>query len=157
MTSMCIETIKPWDIQLDLVLPEKHLLHEHAMFDPIFIIMIVAAFNEVPSPMLEVVILDEQRTYKCSHSTANRISWEVNDRVLGVQIFTIPGIEYTESDIFSHPDDTIYTLTIRALPQNNDTTIQCTAAFLDGFPSQYTPIVTFLIQGQLIIALYLYL
>ena len=105
--------------------------------------MIVA----VPSPPLMVVTLDEQHTYKCSHSTANRIFWRVNDRVLGVEILTIPGIVYTDTS--SHPDDTTYTLTITALPQNNETTIQCTAAFYEGAP-QDTPTVTFLIQGKLI-------
>ena len=109
--------------------------------------MIVAAFGKVPSPMLMVVTLDEQHTYKCSHSTADGITWRVNDRVLGVEIFTTPGIVYT--DTRSHPDDTVYTLTIIALPQNNETTIQCTAAFDEGAP-QDTPIVTFLIQGKLI-------
>ena len=56
----------------------------------------------------------------------------------------IPGIEYT--DMMSHTDDAIYTLRIRALPRNNETTIQCTAVIIDQSP-QFSPVVTFLIQG----------
>ena len=92
-----------------------------------------------------VVTLDKEHTYECSHPVADRISWRVNDAVLGTEILTIPGIEYT--DMMSHPGDAIYTLRIRALPQNNETTIQCTAAFVDG-SSQVSPVVTFLIQGS---------
>ena len=95
-----------------------------------------------------VVTLDGLHTYMCSHSTAGRITWRVNDEVLGVDISTISGIEYTDS--ISHPYDSVYTLTIRALLQNNETTIQCSAAFLDRSHSQRTPVVTFLIQGRLI-------
>ena len=93
--------------------------------------------------MLMVVTLDGQHTYKCSHPTADRISWRVNNQVLRADILTIPGIEYT--DTISHPGDAIYTLRIKALPQNNETAIQCTAAFLNG--SQISLVVTFLIQG----------
>ena len=89
-----------------------------------------------------VVTVGEQHIYKCSHSTADRITWRVNDRVLGVEILTIPGI-----DTISHPDDSVITLKIRALSRNNETTIQCTAAFVDG-SSQRSPIVTFLIEGK---------
>lgn len=96
--------------------------------------------------MLMVVTLDGHHTYKCGHSTAKRISWRVNDQVLGADVLNIPGIEYT--DTFSHPGDAIYTLRIRALPQNNETAIQCTAAFINE--SQISPVVTFLIQGRLI-------
>ena len=97
-----------------------------------------------------VVTLDKEHTYKCSHSSAERISWRVNDTVLGADIFTIPGIEYT--DTVSHPDDGVYTLRIRALPQNNETTIQCTAFFTDQSRSlQTSPVVTFLIQGRFIV------
>ena len=95
--------------------------------------------------MLMVVTQDGLHTYMCSHSTAGRISWRVNDEVLGVDTqFTVPGIEYTDS--ISHPYDSVYTLTIRALLQNNDTTIQCSAA--GSSSAQRTPIVTFLIQGM---------
>ena len=95
--------------------------------------------------MLMVVTLDGQHTYKCSHSAAERISWRVNDTVLGADIFAIPGIEYT--DTVSNPGDAIYTLRIRALPQNNETNIQCTAVFADQSP-QTSPVVTFLVQGR---------
>ena len=94
--------------------------------------------------MLMVVTPGEQHIYKCSHSTADRITWRVNDRILGVEILTIPGIEHT--DTISHPDDSIFTLQVRALSRNNETTIQCTAAFVDR-PPQPSPIATFLIQG----------
>ena len=97
--------------------------------------------------MLMVVTLIEQHTYKCGHPAAQRISWRVNDKVLGADIFHIPGIEYT--DTVSNPGDAIYTLRIRALPRNNETTIQCTAVFADRSPQTF-PVVTFLIQGRVI-------
>ena len=102
-------------------------------------------FDEVPSPMTMIVTLEEQHTYMCNHSTTDRISWRVNDQVLGVKLRHHPGIEYT--NILSHPSGAeVYTLTIRALPQNIETTIRCTAAFIGGSP-QYSPTVTFVIQG----------
>ena len=97
--------------------------------------------------MLMVVTLGGQHTYECSHPAAQRISWRVNDAVLGADIFSIPGIEYT--DTYSHPDGAMYTLRIRALPRNNETNIQCTAVFADQSP-QTSPVVTFLIQGRVI-------
>ena len=97
--------------------------------------------------MLMVVTLDGQYTYECSHSETNKISWRVNDKVLGTEVYTIPRMEYT--DFTSHPNDTNYTLRIRAFPRNNETTIQCTAAFVDRSP-QTSPVVSFLIQGRLI-------
>jgi hypothetical protein len=111
---------------------------------PIFIFT-AAAFNEFPSPMLMVVTLDEQHTYKCSHPAADRISWRVNDTRLGADIFIIPGIEYT--DTISHSYEAIHTLRITALPRNNESTIRCTALFVEQSP-QTSPVVTFLIQGR---------
>ena len=96
--------------------------------------------------MLMVVTLDKEHTYKCSHPAADRISWRVNDVVLGTEILIIPGIEYT--DTMSHTGDVIYTLRIRALPQNNETTIQCTAAAIVDQSPQVSPVVTILIQGS---------
>ena len=93
---------------------------------------------------LTIVTPNEQHTYLCSHYAADRTTWRVNDGVLGLEILTIPGIEYTDS--ISHPMDAIYTLTIRALPQHNEITIQCTVAFHNG-SFQCLPTVTFLIQG----------
>ena len=93
-----------------------------------------------------IVTLDENHTYVCNHTASKRIFWRMNGRVLGVEVNNIPGIEYT--DRFSHPGGAeVYTLTIRALPQYNQTTIQCTAGFDDGSPPEYTPSVVFLIQG----------
>ena len=98
--------------------------------------------------MLMIVTPNEQHIYLCSHYAADRITWRVNDEVLGFESSTVPvGIEYTDS--ISHPDDAVYTLTIRALPQHNETTIQCTVAFHNR-SVQRLPTVTFLIQGQLI-------
>ena len=82
----------------------------------------------------------------CNHTATKRITWRVNGRVLGVEVDNIPGIEYT--DRFSHPGGAeVYILTIRALSQNNQTTIECTAGFNDGSPPEDSPLVVFLIQG----------
>ena len=96
-----------------------------------------------------ITTLEKQHTYMCNHSATDKISWRVNDQVLGVELRNTPGIEFT--DFLSHPGGAeVYTLTIRALPQNNETNVRCTAAFSDGSPPQHTWTVTFLIQGRLI-------
>ena len=104
-------------------------------------------FDKVPTPTQLTVTLGERYTYMCNHSETNRITWKINDQVLGVQINDIPGINYTDF-ISSRGGAEVYTLTIRALPQNNETTIQCTAAFSGGSPPEETPTATFLIQGH---------
>ena len=104
-------------------------------------------FTEAPSPLLLIVTLEEEHTYMCNHSATKSITWRVNDQVLGVEIHDFPGIQHT--DILTHPGGAeVYTLTIRALPQNNQTTIQCTAAFSGGAPPESTPTASFLIQGM---------
>ena len=76
-----------------------------------------------------IITLEEDHTYICNHSAMNAISWKLNDQVLGVHIRTLPGINYT--DILTHPGGAeVYTLTIRALPQYNNTSIKCTAALM---------------------------
>ena len=105
-------------------------------------------FTEAPLPILLIVILGEQHTYMCNHSATKDITWRVNTKVLGVEIREIPGIQYT--DIITNSGGAeVYTLTIRALPRNNGTTIQCTAAFSGGATPESTPMATFLIQGML--------
>ena len=96
--------------------------------------------------MTMIVTLEENHTYTCNHSATNAITWKLNDLVLGVHIRNHSGINYT--DILTHPGgDEVYTLTIRALPRYNNTSIKCTAAFYDGSSSEDTPPVFFLIQG----------
>ena len=68
-------------------------------------------FDEVPSPMTMTVTLEEQHTYMCNHTGTDRITWRVNDLVLGVELRNVPGIEYT--DFLTHPGGAeVYTLTI---------------------------------------------
>ena len=104
-------------------------------------------FDKVPTPTQLTVTLGEWYTYMCNHSESKRITWKINDRVLGVHNYGLPGINYTDF-ISNRGGAEVYTLTIRALPQNNETTILCTAALSGGSRPEETPIATFLIQGH---------
>ena len=104
-----------------------------------------SGFVQVPSPPLVIVSLEERYTYMCNNSETNRIYWRVNNSRLSVDIFPakINLVIVPLTDRF-----TLHTLTIGSLPEHNETTIQCVAEFMD-LSVEETPVVTFLIQGQL--------
>ena len=90
----------------------------------------------VPSPPLLIVTLRERHTYYCQHSQTNRISWFLNGSKI-LSFLDLPqGISIGRD-----------TLIIEGYPELNATTIQCVAN-LNG-TSIETPIVTFLIQGNI--------
>ena len=92
-----------------------------------------------------IVTLEERYTYKCNNSETNRIYWRVNNSRLSVDIFPVNIVP----DIIPLPNGhTLHTLTIGGLPEHNETTIQCVAEFIDRSVEE-TPLVTFLMQGQL--------
>ena len=110
----------------------------------------LSGFVEVPSPPVMIVTMEERHVYMCNHSQADRIFWRVNDGVLGSEVDP-PNVA---TEPISLPGGgRVYTLTIGGLPEHNETSIQCSAAFDDeSIPEQVTPKVTFLIQGQLYFA-----
>ena len=104
-----------------------------------------SGFVHVPSPPLVIVTLEERYTYKCNNSETNRIYWRVNNSRLSVDIFPVKIIP----DIITLPNDhTLHTLTIRGLPEHNETAIQYVADFMDRSVEE-TPLIIFLMQGQL--------
>ena len=92
-----------------------------------------------------IVSLEERYTYKCKNSETNRIYWRVNNSRLSVDIFPV---KIDTAIIPLHNGHTLHTLTIGGLPEHNETTIQCVAEFIDRSVEE-TPLVTFLMQGQL--------
>ena len=89
-----------------------------------------------------IVTLEERYTYKCNNSESNRIYY--NSR-LSVDIFPVK----IDTVIIPLPNGhTVHTLSIGGLPEHNETTIQCVAEFIDRSVEE-TPLVTFLMQGQL--------
>ena len=82
----------------------------------------------------------------CIRDRTDIVSWRVNGRVLGVEIFPI---NVTFASISLPGGGTVYTLTIGGLIEHNETTIQCSAVFDEESLREVTPPVTFLIQGQL--------
>ena len=84
-------------------------------------------------------------TFHCQHSTADVIGWRLNDTALnGHDSSFVRSVASSTS----HSDGVIrYTLTIAALPEYNQTEIECVALFLDGSPVEYTDTVILTIQG----------
>ena len=85
----------------------------------------------------------------CNHSETERIIWRVNGSLLNVEIFPF---EITPNNIPLPDGGRVYTLTIGGRPENNATTIQCSARLMSG-SIVVTPNVTFYIQGNILYCL----
>ena len=103
-----------------------------------------SGFVKVPSPPVMILTTEERHVYMCNHSETDKISWRVNDKVLGIETF----LNFTSGIISLPGGGRVYTLTVRGLPEHNETTIQCSAAFSDGSLPDVTPPVTLLTQGR---------
>ena len=115
------------------------------MYDDIVFYTNASGFVQVPSPPLVIVSLEERYTYMCNNSKTNRIYWRINNSRLSVDIFPAKIV----ADISPLPNGhTLHTLTIGGPPEHNETTIQCVAELVDRSMEE-TPVVTFLMQGQL--------
>ena len=98
--------------------------------------IVVVTFEITPSP-LTVAVEQGTATFQCQHPLAVAIGWRVNG--IPLNIATLPNVSAIPND------DTII---ISTLLDNNGTTVECIATFIDGSSPQFTPPVTLFIQGN---------
>ena len=104
-----------------------------------------APFGISPSP-LTVAVEQGTATFQCQHPLAIAIGWRVNGILLNVATF--PNI--SDASVGT-PNGVTTILSISTILMYNETTIECIATFIDGSLPQFTPLVTLLIQGIIII------
>ena len=96
------------------------------------------------TPLPRNVTLEEEVVFQCQHSTADVIGWRLNGTLLSAyahQNTTVSSIPLSDGGI-------TYKLMIIALPEYNNTSIECVAVFLDpGLPIMETAPIVLLIQG----------
>ena len=85
-------------------------------------------------------------TFQCQHPLAVVIGWRVNG--ISLSIAALPNVSVTSVET---PSGVTTILSIRTLLDNNGTTVECIALFIDGSSPQFTPPVALLIQGTRII------
>ena len=91
-------------------------------------------------------------TFYCQHCSRDVIDWILNGKP--VKMIDSPHISTNVQTVGSGK---IYMLSIRTLPEFNETIVECVAIFHDindGLP-QFTPRVTLLIQGLVNICMYM--
>ena len=103
-------------------------------------------------PESQNVGLGLDAVFHCQHRGALSIGWLVNgvpeNRLNDSGMFIKSG-NYRDED-----NSLVYTLTILARPEYNETVVECVATFLDSLP-QKSPLVTLTIEG-LILYMYMY-
>ena len=110
--------------------------HSFYFFFDIFII-IITEFAEVPSNVT-VELGTPPPPLRCRHTSSEAIiTWSVNGSPLGL----FPHIR--DGSIIEN-GSRVDTLTIPAELQYNGTVVECLALFLDGSPTERTPIATIL-------------
>ena len=110
---------------------------------------VTSGFDLVPSP-LTVAVEQGIATFQCQHSVAAAVGWRVN----GMSLYTA---NFQNISINSAPGPngiTSHTLSIGTLLEYNGTTIECVATFFDGSSPVFTPSVLLLIQGTIIMYMY---
>ena len=109
----------------------------------------VSGFLEVPTSVN--VAVGKPATFYCNHSTTQDIAWRVNDSslsVLNLSTVTTQRIRLQAND--SAGDSFVSELAIQARTEYNQTSVQC-LAYIDGSPVEYSPKVTMLIQGEVLV------
>ena len=101
-------------------------------------------FEVLPSP-LTVAVEQETATFQCQHPLAIAIGWRVNGIL---NIATFPNVSVTS---IGTPNGVTTILSISTILVYNETTVECIATFIDGSSPQFTPLVTLLIQGIILI------
>ena len=88
------------------------------------------------------VTAGKRANFYCNHSSSSSIGWRVNESSLSVlDLQTITSIT------FHDPDGSVSSiLTIEALEEYNQSTVECVALHEDA-PSDFSPPVKLLIQG----------
>ena len=89
------------------------------------------------SPMSLNLTVDAVAMFQCQHSTADGINWKINGATLR---------DFPEG-ISTDRNGEIFSLTIIALPEYNQTAIECVALFSNS-PSEGTDSAILMIQGE---------
>ena len=103
-------------------------------------------FVRSPSPSMVVIAPKNEYTFYCNHSQTARISWKLNSTTYEFLDFPPDINGGSESIPGGHR---VYTLTLRGLPEYNETRVQCVAELNGVSVETYTA--TLLIQGLIII------
>lgn len=124
------------------------LLYTHVSI----LLILLTGFLEVP--MSIIVALGEPATFYCDHSATQDIAWRVNDtslsvlRLSTVKTRTIRRIQTNDSV----GDGFVHELAIEAHIEYNQTLVRC-LAYVDGTPVEYSPNVTMLVQGKVLLGI----
>ena len=105
-------------------------------------------FIQIPSPSVVVIVPGpkSQFTFYCNHSQTARISWKLNSTTYEFLDFPPDINGGSESIPGGHR---VYTLTLRGLPEYNETRVQCVAELNGVSVETYTT--TLLIQGLIVL------
>ena len=95
----------------------------------------------IPST-LTVAVEQGTATFQCQHPLVVVIAWRVNGIL--VNMAALPNVSVTS---VATPNGVTTILSIGNLLDNNGTTVECVATFIDGSSPQFTPPVALLIQG----------
>ena len=86
--------------------------------------------------------------FKCQHPSAFTITWRINGSSVGAN----PPPDITIGNIRDEDHNLVYTLTVIALFQYNNTVVECVAVFFNDTTQTYThettPPVTLTIKGK---------
>ena len=93
------------------------------------------------SPMPLNITVDTVAVFQCQHTTADGINWRIN----GSTLRDLPQTVSTD-----RTSDGIFTLTITAHSNYNQTVIECVALFADS-PSERTNQASLIVQGKYVI------
>lgn len=100
-----------------------------------------------------IVAVGEPATFYCNHSATQDIAWRVNDTSLSVlRLSTVKArtiIRKLQTND-SVGDGFVHELSIQALMEYNETSVRC-LAYIDGSSVEYSPNVTMLIQGKVLL------
>ena len=85
-----------------------------------------------------MVFVGQQAVFRCHHSTARFIDWNINGSLLP---FPVPPPGIFPSTTRDGDGTLVDILTILARSEYNGTRVQCVAVFRDGSPNQFSPAV----------------
>ena len=105
-------------------------------------IIIIVTFEITPSP-LTVAVEQGTATFQCQHPLADVIAWRVNGILLNMAALLNVSVTSVGT-----PNGVTTILSIGTLFENNRTTVECIAVFINGSSHQLTTPVVLLIQGM---------
>lgn len=90
------------------------------------------------NPSTQIVPENEPSWFKCQHPMANFIGWRINGTSLS---------SYSTTDVSSHIDGPMHTLSIIARSVYNESTVECIALLPGGQPPQISAAAQLVVQG----------